>query len=291
MEFDGTPRDVARDQAHGLREAAGPEDATLTVSADHGWHSITARAVRNSSVDVPHSAFAGLAGTYRVRLHADGRYEFSAGGAMFAQWIVLDPDFRYPGHPLPGMPRPAAATPSAAPVDPAVFAEVSRLCQEFAAHYQRIKGTPPPWPAGCRETDLAAAEARIGARLPEDLRALYLIANGDPEEPGLLGRYSHDPLARVVGSYQEGAPGSYGWEDAVSDAGVVFEPAPRGRAGQVLAYGRDTDGPLRYVAPSATEMIREVVTALNEAVTRTTPTSRSWKPRPNRSNSATTTNC
>jgi cell wall assembly regulator SMI1 len=139
------------------------------------------------------------------------------------------------------------------------------------------------------------AEARMGVRLPEDVRALYLVADGDFAETGLLGRWSLFSLAEVVEFYLEGTPGSYGGDDDLSDAGVVFEtvpfgrvkrlsrndfwvtvgsdrggnliavdldPAEHGHVGQVIGYGRDIHGPLVHVSTSVLDMLTEVVEAL-----------------------------
>ncbi|WP_326833997.1 SMI1/KNR4 family protein [Amycolatopsis rhabdoformis] len=295
---------IARELATALQEAAGTEDAVLKVRATGGSLALDAWSASRDHMRVSGSALRGLfdatPGTYELRLRHDGTYTFAAGGALSPTgdgWLVFDEDFRYPGHPLPGLPRPAAAAPTGAPTDPAVLAEITALGTEFTTHYTRITGHAPQWPAGRTEADLAAAEARIGARLPEDLRALYRLADGDPEETALLGPYSCNPLDRVVADHLEGTPGAYGWEDAVSDTGVVFDPppfghvkrlsrndwwipfgsdramnylcadldpGPTGTAGQVLEFGRDIHGPLRYVAPSITAMLREVVEALRE---------------------------
>ncbi|MCR6487536.1 SMI1/KNR4 family protein [Amycolatopsis sp. OK19-0408] len=297
--------DIARAMAEALRAGAGAGWTTATLQLQHtgGSVSCTAWSDVTQHVRVEYTSIAGelferSPATLEVRLDTAGRYVFTARpdiAAMSPGRLIFDGDFRYPGHPRPGLPRPAAAEPTGAPTDPAVLAEVTRLAGEFAERYAAIKGGPPPWPGACTEADLAAAEARIGARLPEDLRALYLVADGDPSESGLLGPYSHDPLVRLVENYLEGDPGSYGWEDELDDDGVVFEPVPFGRvkrlsrndwwvtfgsdramnylltdldpaeggsAGQVLEYGRDIYGPLHYVATSITGMLTEVVEAL-----------------------------
>ncbi|MEP9357762.1 SMI1/KNR4 family protein [Sphingomonas sp. KR3-1] len=79
------------------------------------------------------------------------------------------------------------------------------------------------------EAAIAAAEAEIGFRLPDDLRALYLWADGqvdigdiaDPA-PGkivtpLFGGYEFVPLAKAVGDYQV-------WEDVIDDWGDETDP-------------------------------------------------------------------
>ncbi|WP_410635991.1 SMI1/KNR4 family protein [Amycolatopsis sp. cmx-4-83] len=296
---------IAASMAEALRAGAGTAWAHATLQLRHTGGSVSCTAwsdtrdgLRVDYGPIAERLFERPPAVLEVRLDVSGAYRFTARPDLTAVspgQLVFDPGFRYPGHPLPGRPRPAGAEPTGAPTDPLVRAEILRLTGEYAAAYTRIKGTPPRWPAGKTEAELAGAEARMGVRLPEDLRALYLVADGDPWETGLLGPYSHDPLDRVVDTYLEGAPGSYGWEDALDDDGVVFEtvpfgavkrlsrndwwitfggdramnyvavdvdPAARGHAGQVLEYGRDIYGPLRYVATSITAMLTEVVTAL-----------------------------
>ncbi|AUI57106.1 SMI1/KNR4 family protein [Amycolatopsis sp. BJA-103] len=234
---------------------------------------------------------------YEVRLSHTGEYTFLATpdvGTMSPAWLVFDDGFRYPGHPLPGLPLPVRSRPTGAPTDPAVLARITALATEFAGLYEKIKGHAPDWEPGRTEAELAEAEARIGARLPEDLRALFRVTGWD-NESGLLGRYAHDPLPLLVERYLDGVPGSYGWEDPVTEEGVVFETQPAGRvkrlsrndwwitfgsdhagdflavdldpaedgeSGQILEYGRNVWGPIRYVAASITGMMEEVVRAL-----------------------------
>ncbi|WP_328615522.1 SMI1/KNR4 family protein [Amycolatopsis sp. NBC_00355] len=295
--------DIAKDMAEALRAAAGELWSAATLQLRHTGGSVSCTAwsdvrenLRVDYTSIARRLFERPPAVLEVRLAAGGEYAFTARpdiAAVSPGRLVFDEAFRYPGHPLPGLPRPA--TPTGAPTDPAVLAEVTRLAGEFAELYAGIKGGPPPWSPGRTEADLAAAEARIGVRLPEDLRALYLLADGDLQETGLLSPYSYDPLDRLVDYYTEGDPGSYGWEDDVEDDGVVFEtvpfgrvkrlsrndswvtfggdramnylavdldPAERGHAGQVLEYGRDIYGPLRYVSVSLTAMLTEVVETL-----------------------------
>jgi len=296
--------EIARAMAEALRARAGTAAAaTLQLRHTGGAVSCCAWSDVREHLSVDFLPVAELLrdrppSALEVRLDVGGSYTFTARpdvASVSPGRLVFDAGFRYPGHPRPGLPRPAGTEPTGAPTDPAVLTEVTRLAGEFAELYAGIKGGPPPWPSGLTEADLAAAEARIGVRLPEDLRALYLVADGDPAESGLLGPYSHDSLGRLVGNYLDGEPGSYGWEDEPDDDGVVFEtvpfghvkrlsrndwwvtfgsdramnylavdldPAERGRPGQVLEYGRDIYGPLRYMSASITAMLTEVVEAL-----------------------------
>ncbi|KAA5830205.1 SMI1/KNR4 family protein [Saccharopolyspora hirsuta] len=228
-------------------------------------------------------------------VHESGRFELAFSSALESESrVVLDDEFRLPGHPLPGMALPAAARHTGEPTDPAVLAEISALFQEFVARYQEIKGRPPALRPGYSEREIAAAEAELGARLPEDLRALYRMTRDDAAETGLLGRYSPYPLDHVVEYHQ---PGSLGWNDGPFDDAVVFEseppdtikrlsrndwwitfatdfamnnlavdldPAERGRPGQIFEYGRDVHGPPDYYAESVTEVLTGVVEALRE---------------------------
>ncbi|MEQ0565468.1 SMI1/KNR4 family protein [Amycolatopsis sp. NEAU-NG30] len=297
--------EIARAMAGALHAGAGAGWTAATLQLRHTGGAVTCRAWsdvhEHLTVDfVPIAMSLGgkPPSALEVRLTADGGYTFTARpdvAAVSPGMLVFDAGFRYPGHPRPGLPRPAGTEPTTAPTDPAVLAEVTGLASEFAGLYTAIKGTPPPWPAGRTEAEVAAAEARIGVRLPEDLRALYLVADGDPAESGLLGPYSHHGLDQLVADYLEGEPGSYGWEDGLHDDGVVFEPAPfgrmkrlsrndwwvtfggdramnylavdldpatDGRPGQVFEYGRDIYGPLRLVSGSITDMLTEAVSAV-----------------------------
>ncbi|GAA3033033.1 SMI1/KNR4 family protein [Actinokineospora globicatena] len=221
--------------------------------------------------------------------------EFVPGRGSRPSAVVWDRDYRYPNHPLPGVPRPAAADPTGQPTDPGVLRRVSELVDEFTAQYERIKGRPPAFGTTVTEADLAAAEARLGARLPEDIRALYLLVGDDPDEIGLLGRWSLMSLDRVVDLYGFDGPGVGGYEDGLFDldrvvlesepAGYVrrlsrddwwiivgtdgggwnlvvdLDPGPLGRSGQLLKTGRGIDNTVDYVAESATSVLAAVVAA------------------------------
>jgi len=298
-------RDIVRALATEIRsQSSGAwSTATLQLQGSGGalsWNSWT-DVEPYTSVDLASHSDALMKlppGTVEVRVKSTGEYTFTGCSDLEEVSngrVVLDKDYRYPGHPLPGMPRPAGTEPTGAPTDPTVLAEVTALAGEFAERYTEIVGHAPDWREPCTEEELAAAEASMGVRLPADVRALYLVADGDFEETGLLGRNSLFPLAEVVEQYLTDKPGSYGWEDDLSDDGVVFEPVPFGRvkrlsrndfwvtvgsdragnyiavdldpaecghAGQVIRYGRDIYGPLKYVSTSVLAMLTEVVEAL-----------------------------
>ncbi|WP_143073707.1 SMI1/KNR4 family protein [Actinokineospora terrae] len=211
--------------------------------------------------------------------------------------VVWDPDYRYRNHPLPGMPRPAAAEPTGRPTDPELLAAISGLVDEFTTQYLRIKGRPPRFGERATEAGLAAAETRIGARLPEDIRALYQVAGTDPNEIGLLGRWSLTCLDSNAEEYGYDPIGVGGHEDGVFDSDRVvleaeparhvrrlsrsdwwivigsdysggnlvvdLDPGPRGNPGQLLEEGRGIDH-VQYVAESATSVLTAVVAAARE---------------------------
>ncbi|MEV0650374.1 SMI1/KNR4 family protein [Phytomonospora sp. NPDC050363] len=209
---------------------------------------------------------------------------------------VLDPGYRYPGHPAPGMPRPHGIDVTAEPTDPAVLAEVSGLVAAFVALYTSIKGEAPDFGPPRTEEEIAAAEASMGLRLPEEVRALYRSISADNSEHGLLGAHSLLPLEAVVEWYHQGEPGtetgddglfptyevvldtepaghvrrgsrSDWWVTVTTDRGcnygaVDLDPAAGGRRGQLFEYGRDFHNPVGYIAASVTDVMRDVVAAL-----------------------------
>ncbi|MFI6304171.1 SMI1/KNR4 family protein [Amycolatopsis thailandensis] len=298
------PGAIARELALLLRESTTSAWKSAVVRMLNGadGYTVNASSDTESYLSLDWQRLAELSrrapsSVHELRLSHTGEYTYLATPkveGLSPAWLVFDQDFRYPGHPLPGMPLPERSLPTGAPTEPAVLARITALTAEFAELYTGIKGHAPNWAPGCTEARLAEAEERIGARLPEDLRALYRVSDQD-SETGLLGRYSHESLGRLVAQYLEGRPGQHGWQERLSDEGVVsgtspagrvkrlsrndwwvtfgtdhagdhlavdLDPAGNGDSGQVLEYGRNVWGPPRYVAPSVTAMLEEVLRAL-----------------------------
>jgi cell wall assembly regulator SMI1 len=247
----------------------------------------------------------GLQGVLVVEVTATrpGDYVVSYSGDLpsLPARVLLDEGYRYPNHPQPGMGKPPAAVNDGRPTDPAVLAEVQGLVTDFVERSTQLLGEPPRFTPGYgySEAEILAVEARLGVRLPEDLRALYRTIHDDNWESGLLGRFKPAPLEQVVSWYHEDVPGSYGWDDELFvDNPVVFEthpyghvrrlsrsdwwvtfapdygmnyaavdldPAELGTYGQVLTYGRDVHGPIVYVAASVRHLMRAVLAAMRRA--------------------------
>jgi cell wall assembly regulator SMI1 len=182
------------------------------------------------------------------------------------------------------------------PTDPDVLRHVESLVREFTDHFVRHRGQAPEFGSVRTEEELAAAEATMGLRLPEDVRALHLLVGDDLRENGLLGRCYLLPLPTVVEDYFDTTPGSVGWQDdlfalervvfeadppgvvrrvsrndwwvavASDHAGNSFavdlDPAPGGRSGQLIEYGRDFPGPVGRTAQSVTAVLESVLDAL-----------------------------
>lgn len=246
------------------------------------------------------------AGDYVVSYHAaeDGGDDLPA----LEPHVVLDADYRFPDHPGPGTAGPARPVDRGRPTDPAVLADVQGLVAQFIAEHTRLTGTAPRFAAGHREEEILAAEERLGARLPEDVRALYRVIHDDNRESGLLGRFSPVPLKQVVTWFQQSASASRSRDDDLFvDTPVVFEthphghvrrvsrsdwrvtfapdygmnyaaldldPADAGEYGQILMFGRDVYGPVVHVAPSVRQLIRTVVAAMRAAA----PEDGDWEP-------------
>ena len=253
----------------------------------------------------------GVDGVFVAELTATraGDYAVSFSGDLpsLPARVVFDDGYRYPNHPKPGMHKPPAAVNDGRPTDPAVLAQVQALVREFVERSTYLHGEPPQFTPGYSEAEILAVEERLGARLPEDLRALYRTIHDDNGESGLLGRFSPAPLEQVVAWYHEGGPGSYRWDDGLfeydpvvfethpygrvrrlsrndwwvtfapdyggNDAAVDLDPAGLGAYGQLLMYGRDVHGPIVYVAASVRHLMRTVLAAMRRAA----PGDEDWK--------------
>ncbi|MGV9246091.1 SMI1/KNR4 family protein [Streptomyces sp. NPDC003710] len=231
-------------------------------------------------------------GEYRLVTFRDavGRVTGHGGGYE----VVLDPDYRLP---QPGL-RQQAGT--AAPAgDPELAATRFRAYLERrAAILGHAEELPPPVTVAA----LDEAERRIGRPLPADLRALYLIADGDGigyRHRCLIENNAWLSLESLVAEYTDWREWQdrpwFGWDlewDAVvfdttpgdtvrrcgghpgwirfatSEDGnflaVDMDPARDGRPGQVIATGRDyDDGPV-YVADSITSLLQRHLDLLEE---------------------------
>ncbi|GIH19863.1 SMI1/KNR4 family protein [Rugosimonospora africana] len=117
--------------------------------------------------------------------HAELGYTFDLPTVAPAR-LILDPGYRSRRHSASPSPAPAGVAVTDRPTHPRVLATVRALVAEFAHEYERKTGRAPRLGAGHSEKDIRAAEAAMGLRLPEDLRALYRTVSSD-EEYGLLG--------------------------------------------------------------------------------------------------------
>ncbi|WP_069161168.1 SMI1/KNR4 family protein [Nocardia altamirensis] len=155
----------------------------------------------------------GMDGLVEMQLRLAGdSYEFQyrcIHGSSEPFWdaarkLVLDTDYRYPGRQ-----QPTATTdtvPDDRPTDPAVLATVRQLVREYVDAYTAARSRAPELAAGMTEADIAAAEARIGQRLPEDLRALYRLVGYDLSDRGVLGITRLSPLSDVAASHLSDNP-------------------------------------------------------------------------------------
>lgn len=184
-------------------------------------------------------------------------------------------------------------------------ARVIELAEEYQTLYTGIMGTPPALRPPARPDEIAAAEAALGVTFPPDLRALYLMADGEDSDYGLFGGPTFLPLAWVVNTWRE-----YGTADD-DDAPVIFEadprgairrvpwhphwipfanhhdgnlyavdlaPGPRGTVGQVIQFGgSDEEGePVSYMAGSVTDLLATLVAMLRAGDVDADPGERLW---------------
>ncbi|MET3637094.1 SMI1/KNR4 family protein [Curtobacterium oceanosedimentum] len=147
------------------------------------------------------------------------------------------------------------------------------------------------------EADLAAAEAHLGRRLPVDVRALYLLHDGQhqytPQDPrfacgifaGLPLLPLHDMLAAWdqwdgfeaqtdMDEFASSSPSGFvqpkystrGWIPLTHDGsgnhiGVDLAPGPAGTVGQVITFGADDDEH-QVLAPSLLSYLDQVGTLI-----------------------------
>ncbi|WP_285607067.1 SMI1/KNR4 family protein [Actinokineospora globicatena] len=225
-------------------------------------------------------------GRYEVLVDGLGGFTLTAAlGTPVPGKIVLDPEFRLPGRQMSAAAAPGR--PIGVPTDPAVLAEVRALVEEFGRFHTDLVGSAPTWAQPATEAELTAVETRLGVRLPEDLRALYLVLANDFAESGLLGRYSHtkldwvepweswpesvfeqDPVytVRPAGRVKRLSHSPwwvrFGGDRACNNLFVDLDPDVDGTRGQVIEHGRDFHGAPRLVAASVRDMLVDVVTAL-----------------------------
>lgn len=194
--------------------------------------------------------------------------------------VTFDPDYRMPE--AGDFQEAGTAAPAGDPeLAVARFHEYMRRRAEMLGRTELL---PPP----ASEADVAEAERRIGRSLPADLRALYLIADGEAVDGQYLGlfRYSWMPLKQVVCAYPflsirltgwgsewdsfvedcdppetvrrcSGHPDKvpFGtWEDG-NYLAVDLAPARNGHPGQVIGAGRDHGDAPFYYADSVTSLL------------------------------------
>lgn len=204
---------------------------------------------------------------------------------------VLDPGYRLP---QTGSGREEG---TAAPAGDPELA-VARF-REYMDRRAAVLGRPEQLPPPASAAALDEAERRIGRPLPADLRALYLIADGDGigyEHRYLLGRHAWLALKDLVAIHaDQREPVWSGWElawhsvvfdadppDTVRRRGgdpawlpfgtgedgnylaVDLAPARNGRSGQVICIGRDYDGGPAYVADSVTSLLGRYLELLEQ---------------------------
>ncbi|MFF4342605.1 SMI1/KNR4 family protein [Kitasatospora sp. NPDC001540] len=250
---------------HGLRpDPEGLDALAAAIAAERGWP--------RARLHLAHDP----AGPYTLTATPEPR-------ATEGRLLVLDPDHVPPA---PGPAQPGSVLPPAGDAERAValLAEYRRRVAELTGH-ERPLG--PPLTSG----QIAEAERRLGHRLPDDLRALYRVANGsDVMANGLwLGYLRWLPLDEVVRAHadwaryphrpdhtrpdeacamdENGPLGTVrrclnhpGWIPfATADDGnhhaVDLAPAEHGRPGQVIESGRDFHGGPLYVADSVTSLL------------------------------------
>ena len=228
-------------------------------------------------------------GEYTLTAIADTITSLRGRGGGFQ--AVLDPGCHLP---QPGFGQEGAVTAPAGDPELAVV-----RFRQYIERRAEILGRPEQLPPPATAAALDEAERRIGRPLPADLRALYLIADGDSidyEPRYLFGGNVWLSLKALVAAHTDWRePAWYGWELAwdsvVFDAdppntvrrcgghpawlpfatgedgnylAVDLAPARNGRPGQVIRIGRDHNDGAAYVADSVTSLLATYLTLLEQ---------------------------
>jgi cell wall assembly regulator SMI1 len=152
-----------------------------------------------------------------------------------------------------------------------ISASIARILAWSDAHLPQLRTLLLP---GATEQDIAAAEATIGHRLPDDVRMLYLAHDGQDAQVGMPGLFygcEFLPLSGMVQEWQNWADilrespdinveidGQTSWpRGAVAEVyintgwipfskdwggnnlGVDLDPGAVGEKGQIIVFGRD----------------------------------------------------
>ncbi len=313
-----------------VEQALGPIVGAIAAQAPNGWsqavlHSRAGRGgssvaggytvrgeYRNTGMPNPYRELMALGEALRVdrgwdpvsleiRCRPSGEYRLVVfhgavtwvTGAGSGFHVVLDGDYRLP---QPGRrQQPGTAAPAGDP---------ELAVARFRAYLQRraeILGHPEELPPPATPAAIDEAERRLGRRLPADLRALYLIADGDGvdyDDCYLFQGNAWLSLESMVAEHSDWSGGDrpwYGWDlewdsvvfdttpaDTVRRCGahpgwlrfatghdgnflaVDTDPARDGRPGQIIHTGRDYDeGPV-YVEDSITTLLGRYLELLDQ---------------------------
>ncbi|CCK32575.1 hypothetical protein BN159_8197 [Streptomyces davaonensis JCM 4913] len=225
-------------------------------------------------------------GEYRLVAFHDAITQVTGDGGF---QVVLDPEYELP---QPGL-RQEPGTAAAAGDPELAVARFRRYLERRAEILGRPEQLPPP----ATEAAIQAAEQQLGHRIPADLRALYLLADGDRDHYLFPGN-AWLSVASMAGEHLEWGAAQrpwYGWDlewnavvldtvpaDTVRRCGghpgwlrfgsgedgnflaVDMAPARAGRPGQVIRTGRDYDeGPV-YVTDSVTSLLGRCLELLEQ---------------------------
>ncbi|MER7078549.1 Cell wall assembly regulator SMI1 [Saccharopolyspora kobensis] len=242
-----------------------------------------------------------------LMVHPDGRYE-----AVTSRTIAPRPGGE-PGHLYvlrPGVRPPDSGDLHAGPADPTeagdpaqavrlLWAYLRKRAEIFGWEAGRLERFSDVLPAPRDAEEIAGLERQLGARLPEDLRALYAVADGDGGDTGsrLFDRHPWLDLGQVVAVHHadrwwaskstwrhhslgperaerpsdgrvRSSADRPGWIVFAESIGgdflaVDMDPAEHGRPGQVIRVGLHHDEPV-HVADSVTELLHLQLTALQQ---------------------------